>query len=612
MKIFFWEIKKVNDDESALKDRHQSEKNELKKVREKLLAYKQKLDNYKNSLLKKAEQISIKEKELIQRELILKQNINKLRNEIQHLSRQKQEFQNEVTKLQNQKEELNQEKLRFKSVKSNFIIELKKLEEEKNSFEKLREAYNNRQITSDDIIRVKQPDKRYIQVGLDFGTSSTKVMYKEHKQKKFNVINFDHKLKNYPDYCLPSICAIDPNGELVFGVSAARCLEDKAWNTGFQRLKVLVAGEADKSFHDSYTVETYEKYHKDIGISERISPKLLTTLYIAHAMRITRQKIMEQPEYQNTLLDIAFNICVPIDHIQQNNVKKLFEEIFIHAQCVESAWDSQKSFELLSLAEKIDPVITNDDQRVFPIPESVASTASYVISLRSKSGLHGFIDFGAGTTDISICNLVTGTINGAQNYWFAARNIPRGMNEIEKRIVKCISESEKSTNCTYGKIVQYIGTDMSKHNNNPLDEQIRQCIEEELRNLKESKDYKETWGKAYRNHLRGTDNWCHVNIYVSGGGANIPSIYNIFRDPWIPLQDESDRNVNVVYPVKKLPQPEEYDPGDCRAPFERMAVAYGLTIPKPQLEGYKLPSECPDHTPPSLKVYDFDPDEHYL
>jgi len=62
--------------------------------------------------------------------------------------------------------------------------------------------------------------------------------------------------------------------------------------------------------------------------------------------------------------------------------------------------------DLINIAEKIKPIENDNEKRVFAVPESVAGIASYLISLRQHTGLHALIDFGAGTTDLSICNLL--------------------------------------------------------------------------------------------------------------------------------------------------------------------------------------------------------------
>ena len=79
---------------------------------------------------------------------------------------------------------------------------------------------------------------------------------------------------------------------------------------------------------------------------------------------------------------------------------------------------------------------------------------------------------------------------------------------------------------------------------------------------------------------------------------------NVFSIPWWDL-------IHGPYPVSRLPIPDDYDPGEAEAPFERMAVAYGLAIPKPTLETYTMPKDAPDQTPPKLHYVLPDRDEIY-
>jgi hypothetical protein len=88
------------------------------------------------------------------------------------------------------------------------------------------------------------------------------------------------------------------------------------------------------------------------------------------------------------------------------------------------------------------------------------------------------------------------------------------------------------------------------------------------------------------------------------GGSNFPLVDQVFSKPWWV-------NLNTEYRVSKLPVPENYVPGKSGAPFERMSVAYGLAIPFPQLEEFKLPSDCPNHTPEPPPIKSIDHEELY-
>ena len=184
----------------------------------------------------------------------------------------------------------------------------------------------------------KKRKKTHIQVGLDFGTSATKVVFSQLGRRPFRVINFNHQLPNYPSYCIPSLSCIDEKGRLLLGVSAARSLLDKAWDTGLQRLKVVVAGKYDNNFKDPLTEEKYNdhfKFHKQTPIA----PEMLTAVFLAYVIRNTRKIIKNFPEYRTFDLDFAFNICMPIDHVENSNLKPVFERIFAWAELIENEWD---------------------------------------------------------------------------------------------------------------------------------------------------------------------------------------------------------------------------------------------------------------------------------
>lgn len=188
-------------------------------------------------------------------------------------------------------------------------------------------------------------------------------------------------------------------------------------------------------------------------------------------------------------------------------------------------------------------------------------------------------------------------------YWYSATNLAFGTVNIERIIADHLIHQNRKKRCTYVDIYDYLRNLEDPKNNNSILLNIRSALYE----LKNSEAYYKTWGKAY-NHFKSESAWEKVQIFISGGGAKLPFIEEIFSEPWW----KHLQHRNVRYPVELLPMPDNYDPGSSNAPFHRMAVAYGLAIPKPALEDYKLPREAPDHTPPKLPVLELDHEDIYL
>ena len=473
---------------------------------------------------------------------------------------------------------------------------------------KIELKVKSRRVPKSSKIFRKKLQKAYIQVGLDFGTSTTKVVFSQLGRSFSKALNFNHNLSSYPNYCLPSLCAINKKGELLLGIEAAEHLKNSPWNSGIQRLKVIVAGTYNPSFSDQKTQFNFENYIKRNGYEKSVTPERLTSIYLAYAMKISRGLIKNLPEYRDIELDLAFNICMPIDHLQNNRVCDVFKKIFLKAEILERLWSTTpNNFDPLKVSYDIVENKISYGNKVFAVPESVAALASYLISLAKQDGLHAVIDFGSGTTDVSICNLMD-TREHTKSYWYAARNIPKGMIRVEKTVSEYLMECNDGSECNQRDIYNCI---------NKLDSivvpfegvtcsncKISRKIYEDLYQLKKSKEYYLTWGNAYR-HLTNQTMWEHVTIFLTGGGSNLPYVQGIYSEPWW-------GNLTVRYPVYKLPMPDNYYPGESNAPFERMSVAYGLARPLPELDEFILPSDCPDHTPASLPIKERDHEDIYI
>jgi len=446
----------------------------------------------------------------------------------------------------------------------------------------------------------KKREKAHIQVGLDFGTSATKVVFSQLGKRPFKVLNFGHNLPNYPSYCIPSIGCIGENSRLLLGVTAARSLLKKEWDAGLQRLKIVVAGKHDSRFNDPLTEEKYYDHFK-AHKKTPVDPEMLTTVFLAYVIHNTRKIIKKLPEYSSSDLDLAFNICMPIDHVENSKLKLVFERIFAWAELIEDEWDkSEMGFNPLKAAHFLENRSANKESKIFAVPEAVASLASYLISLRKRKGLHAIIDLGAGTTDLSICNLFIDT-GDIKSYWYAARNLPRGTIGIERALAHCIVKFSGQRKCTSDDICECLddlSCTMNKNNQSEKGKKLNDIVFKALCDLRDSREYKETWGSAY-SHLKQDCFWKDVEIFACGGGSNLPHIDKAFSKPWW-------TNLNTKYRVSKLPVPDNYQPGKSGAPFERMSVAYGLAIPFPQLDDFTLPDDSPDHTPepPPLKYFD--------
>lgn len=377
------------------------------------------------------------------------------------------------------------------------------------------------------------------------------------------------------------------------------------WNVGLRRFKILVAGDHDNSFFDPEAERMYKEYLASWGKSyEDYRPQFLTAAFFVYAMRQARQVI--QKDFPNSEIGLTFNICMPIDYIENNPVNTEYKRIIATAEFTDSNCKDNVSPEtLLSyIREHYDHVELQGDEtrHVFFVPESVAEIASYLDSLQVQEGLHAVIDFGAGTTDVSIFNLHNVKKANAHSYWYAARNLPQGIQQIRRIIAAYLEGCGGDGNrVNEQRVTQSLEKDFSK-----IPRQFQENAYHQLKQI--WKDSKCVWQQAYT-HLQKQDAWdIHANparysrekhslykedrvdIYICGGGAQSSFCQKIF-------QHNPNMQAWGPYPVSNLPEPDDYDSLEEKSPFSRLSVAYGLTIPKPSLQKFTLPKDSPDHTP---------------
>jgi len=437
-----------------------------------------------------------------------------------------------------------------------------------------------------------------VQVGIDFGTSSTKIAYAQLgvPARTARPLLFSHRLPTYADYCLPSVAAYDKHaGGLLLGPEAAHHLTKQPWGSGLRRFKVLVAGKYERAFQDEAAAVSYRTYLGDHQLDlAACDPEALTAVFLAFAM----QQALEQLAaiFKGSELSLAFNICIPIDHVQNNAVYQGFRRILSTAETL-TTYLAPGDRQYRPLLERAREELTassgkgaEGERRVFAIPESVAQVVCYLVSLRKRPGIHAVLDFGAGTTDVSIFNLDIPRRGQPTTWWYAARNIPRGTAHLERIVADYLGE--RNEGLTVGEDDQVVRILSRIDGRSPAGDEgpLHARIVRELEILKLRTNF--AWAEGF-GHLAQQRDWMKekVQVFVAGGGAGIPYIRHEFSQSW------ANKNWGP-YPLGPLPEPEDYDSLGGRAPFQRLSVAYGLTRPRPELGEHSLPADSPDHTSP--------------
>jgi len=412
-------------------------------------------------------------------------------------------------------------------------------------------------------IRRKTTETVDIIVGLDFGTSNTKIAYRRISTDQVKPILFNHKSPKHENYFLPSIVVFRNDGNLLLGLDAAKYLNNNPEKNGIYNFKMLFVSEIDNSLNNNENIKLMKKKLKpefNNKILKQFNNKkfrFIVISYLAYAMREAREKIKK--ELPNRFLDISFNICIPVDYVNNNIVSDEFQKLIASSEFIEREhYEKHNNFEYLDLVYR-NIAYDENHTRVFDIPETVAEVASYTTSSSIKEGLHTIIDFGAGTTDISIFNIKNPRKENQKFAFYSSHIINYGFRRVD--FLKEMNKADE--------IEKYIYFLWEKSNI--------------------------AWHNAYYGHLINDIDWKgdKVQIFVSGGGANEKLVSKIFKKPRV----NKEKWESYPHPLRKLPTPEDYV--NKKIQFHRFAVAYGLSNPKPKLRinDFLLPKDAPNDTP---------------
>lgn len=436
------------------------------------------------------------------------------------------------------------------------------------------EPRSNQQSKPDAPVAPKSPIIRtaptQISVGLDFGTHGTKVVYVQlGGARVFRPLDFGHSLADWPNFSLPAVGVVR-NGGLIWGSEAARTLERRPWDAGIRRLKVLAASECDQKFRDPDLAMNYSRLLEAEGLDPAVwDPRHVMAAAVALQV-VEVQRLLSQ-RYSGRSLKVQYALPVPIDQVDRSAVFAGYRRTVATAERLvnEQGGLTVTQEDLVAAAAEIFPDVPVDNEgtgRFNLFAEARAQMASYLFSLQTSHGIHGVIDIGAGTTDVSIFDLRKGA-NGNECFWYAAAAIPKATAFVVGEVLN----REACSGLTEGEVLAQLRTrpeecakafEVIRHSSNPA------------------------WAEAYNHHAKSSY-WEGCPVFVCGGGAQLPHTGRVFTTPYVPQWPN--------HKLLALPTPRDFETNV--APFERMAVAYGLAIPAPEHPNAPLPNDSPNHTP---------------
>lgn len=433
-------------------------------------------------------------------------------------------------------------------------------------------------------------------MGFDFGTSSSKVTIRDQNSRKSYAIKFGLS-DNLGDYLIPSKIYLDGNN---FNLN----------NKGkeFSNLKIR-AISSNPSDMDLLAMVAY------------------MALVIRHARSYFFRNYGENYRSQRFLWHL--NVGIPARTAEKFDSRDRFVNVAKAALlCSYGVVDSISIEQAKSALRNIKPEVINlcfkqlDKQMQHSFGDSIETFNDHVVNVFPEimAQIHGFvrsnlwndqlnphillIDIGAGTVDISLCDVIR---NRNSEYIYTSKAcMVEGLgvsNLVKYRINKVLDASngldEESLNQVLNSLsmledINYGGIQVPSSCDQMLegfkfeDNEAKKNLDKDFKNSIGTALWSKTVLVASQGSIPGDETWKPFPVFLCGGGSRMPFYKEIAE-----LYTVGGRKAR--FDMKKIPQPNDFFGVEAGEDYDRLSVAYGL--------GYKdLGQFLPDFESPEFQT----------
>ena len=431
-----------------------------------------------------------------------------------------------------------------------------------------------------------------INLGIDFGTSFTKVCFRDVGTEESGVAAIGEGLKIA---LLPSIVIVSANGDLSLDDGRRR----QPGSVAVTYLKMRLAGSP---------IANDEREIAGVNLHEFSSVKALAAWFLASVISRSQEwmKLHEANRLKGRTPVWSANLGVPVEHYDSEALKT-FEEVLGVAWLWVKDGNIPATFNAaLRTYQSCFSRLEREVSDFHAIPEIAAAVQSFVMSREAVPGIYVYFDIGGGTVDGVAFDYLNYTGERQINFYSGkveslgisaiAAGIKGGnANDIDAiKLETILGECSKATRDDYTLRVQRVVAGV-----------IMTAKKKDARNWQtdaiQSSDYARRFiGRLPPHRMRP------LVIFLGGGGSKsgwygstIGSTYHEFQH---------DRAGIPPYKMVAVPSPKDLSLRDGED-FTRFAISYGLSIPFGEGPEIRLPSQFAEAdkprqwTPPGLVNY---------
>lgn len=245
---------------------------------------------------------------------------------------------------------------------------------------------------------VRQRTERAIVVGVDFGTSSTKVIWQDLSDNHFEMFPWNPAMVGLAAFLLPSTLVIR-GGVIQFGLPEGDVCKG---DIRLASIKLCVLCRSNPSICRCGNVAARNGVVRMPSLEARYPASAFACLFLAHVFREVESKLVCQ--FPNDDLLLLWNIGCPMDYLDEADRKAEWERMAGVAMELHRDMSSPASTSLLAeVAESINGFVVPapGDRNYFVQPEGLAAVKAFLESPHAESRTYAIVDVGAGTTEVS-------------------------------------------------------------------------------------------------------------------------------------------------------------------------------------------------------------------